>query len=89
MAARLIARLGDTGTHGGAIITSYEAVWCEGPQVAGIGDIYNCPIHGPNPIVTGSPNSTFEGRKCAHHGSVTECGALIISGATKSYVNGG
>jgi uncharacterized Zn-binding protein involved in type VI secretion len=87
--AALIARIGDPGSHGGSIATFYQAVWCEGPKAAGVGDIYACPIHGPNPIITGSPTSIFEGRFCAHHGSMTACGATIIADSTKSYVNGG
>lgn len=85
-----IARLGDTGTHGGVIITSAKRSTCEGPLVARVGDIYNCLIHGPNPIVTGSPQYTCEGALTARgngtgDSSVTACGALIISGAVKSF----
>lgn len=56
----LVVRLGDTGTHGGEVITASTRTFAEGPGVARIGDIYDCPIHGPNPIVAGS-NDTFSG----------------------------
>lgn len=85
-----IARLGDTGTHGGAISTAAAKSKCEGKMIARVTDIYDCPIHGPNPIVTGSPRYPVEGQLCARgngagESSVTACGALIISFATKSF----
>lgn len=57
---RLVVRLGDPGTHGGEVITASTKTFAEGPAVARVGDIYGCPIHGPNPIVTGSED-TFSG----------------------------
>lgn len=80
----LIARLGDTSTHGGAIITSAEKTLCEGALVAREGDILDCPIHGPNPIVEHSSKLMVEGKFVARHGDATACGAKIVSGATKS-----
>lgn len=58
---RLVVRLGDTGSHGGKIITASSKTTAEGPRIARAGDIYDCPIHGPNPIVTGSENTKDEG----------------------------
>lgn len=80
----LIARLGDTSTHGGAIITSASKTLCEGALVARETDILNCPIHGPNPIVGHSSKLMVEGLFCARHGDETACGATLISGATMS-----
>lgn len=57
---RLVIRLGDAGSHGGAVSTASTKTFAEGPGVARIGDIYDCPIHGPNPIVSGS-DDTFSG----------------------------
>lgn len=57
---RLVVRLGDAGTHGGAVVTASAKTFAEGPRVARVGDTYDCPIHGPNPIVTGS-DDTFSG----------------------------
>lgn len=82
---QLIARLGDTSTHGGAIITSAKKSKCEGKLIARVTDILDCPIHGPNKIVTGSDKFPTEGQKTARTTSLTECGASIISKATKSY----
>lgn len=81
----LIARLGDTSSHGGAIVTSASKTLCEGQLVARHTDILNCPIHGPNPIVEHSEKMLVEGLHVARHGDATACGATLISGATKSY----
>lgn len=80
-----VARLGDTGTHGGAIVTAATKTTCEGALVARLMDVYACPIHGPNPITSGSPKWTTEGQLTARTGSTTACGATIIGGATKTF----
>lgn len=79
----LIVRLGDTGTHGGSVVTSASKWKCEGALIARKGDMYLCPIHGINPIVGGSPTWKCEGADIARHGDATMCGAALISGATK------
>jgi uncharacterized Zn-binding protein involved in type VI secretion len=81
-----IARLGDTSSHGGTIITAASKTLCEGKPVARVTDMLDCPLpgHGVNPIVTGSPHYLVEGQQCARTGSVTACGATIIGGASKS-----
>lgn len=79
----LIARLGDTGTHGGQIITSASKWRCEGAFIARKGDLYDCPLHGINPIVSGSSKWKCEDADIARHGDQTQCGATIISGASK------
>lgn len=79
----LIVRLGDTGTHGGEVVTSAQKWDAEGALIARIGDIYACPLHGPNPIVEGSPKWQCEGSPIARHGDATACGATLISGASK------
>lgn len=81
----LIARLGDTSTHGGAIITSAARTLCEGALIARETDILACPIHGPNPIVGHSSKLKVEGKFCARQGDLTACGAALISGATRSF----
>lgn len=83
----LIIRLGDTADHGGAVVTAASKSLAENQRIARIGDIFNCAIHGPNPIVEGSPNTLCEGPPIARHGDHTACGAALISGATKTIVN--
>ncbi|MEN0088816.1 MAG: PAAR domain-containing protein [Pseudomonadota bacterium] len=86
--ADLIARKGDAGSHGGKITTGTPNKFCEGKQIACKGDIYDCPIHGPNPIIEGNEKLTFDGRPVAYDGAKTACGASIIAGSTKSYTRG-
>lgn len=81
----LIARLGDTSDHGGSISTSASRSKCEGKLIARQGDILDCPIHGPNPIVEHSSKLLCEGKPVARHGDATQCGATLISGAIKSF----
>lgn len=83
----LIIRLTDTSDHGGAVVTSASKSLAEGQLIARIGDILDCPLHGPNPIVEGSPNTLCEGKQVAREGDHTECGAALISGASKTIVN--
>ena len=79
----LVVRLGDTGSHGGAVTTSATKHVFEGSLCARVGDTYSCPIHGPNPIITGSPKYQCEGAPIARDGDMTACGASLISGAHK------
>lgn len=83
----LIVRLGDTGTHGGEVVTSAAKWRAEGALIARKGDLYACPIHGTNPIAEGSPAWKCEGADIARHGDRTTCGATLISGATKWVVD--
>jgi len=80
----LVIRLGDTSTHGGAVVTSAARTHYENKLAARIGDILDCPIHGPNPIVEGSAKQIVEGSPLARHGDHTACGAALISSATIS-----
>jgi uncharacterized Zn-binding protein involved in type VI secretion len=81
----LIVRKGDTGTHGGQIITGSGNVNAEGKPVARKGDTYDCPAHGPNPIVQGSGTVNANGLPVVRHGDLSGCGAAMISGATHVY----
>lgn len=74
-----VARLGDTGSHGGEIISASPNVTADGIEVARVGDIYACPIHGSNPIVTGSATVFANASNVARLGDLTECGAAITS----------
>jgi uncharacterized Zn-binding protein involved in type VI secretion len=76
-----VARLGDTGDHGGEIATGSPTGSADGSPIARIGDTYACPIHGPNPIVTGSSIYSLDGAQVARIGDSTACGAVITSGS--------
>lgn len=49
--------------------------------VARVGDTHVCPLHGPNPIVTGAPDTPVNNRPVARVGDQTACGAVILTGA--------
>jgi len=77
------ARLGDTTSHGGVIITAAIKTVVNGIPVARMGDLSSCPIpfHGVTPIVTGSLTTVTEGLPNARVGDMTGCGAVIIAGS--------
>lgn len=80
----LLIRLGDTSDHGGAVITSATKTTYEDKLVARKGDTFECPIHGPNPIIEGSGKQIVEGQPVARQGDHTACGAALISSCTRS-----
>jgi len=77
------ARIGDKGVHGGTIVTGSPNVIDEGRLSARIGDVYVCPLHGPQVIVSGSPQTIVNNRRNARISSVTSCGSVICTGAAK------
>lgn len=79
----LVIRLGDTSSHGGAVVTSSADYKSEGIFVARVDDLFSCPIHGVNPIVEGSPKHLNNSKRVARHGDHTACGAALIASATK------
>ncbi len=49
--------------------------------IARVGDTHICPIHPPNAIVSGPSYITVDGQTIATVGSMTGCGATIVTGA--------
>ena len=83
----LIARKGDSITHGGTVTGSASKSYAEGKLIARKGDSVSCSLHGGQVIVSNVATKTnCEGAKVAFHGSVVSCGAKVISGATKTIV---
>ena len=82
-----VIRVGDPGSHGGAVATGSPDTTANGLSVARVGDTYSCPIHGPNPIVTGSPDTTANGQAIARVGDQTACGATLQGGSPNTEVN--
>jgi len=83
MATRKVARLGDTSTHGGVIITTNtdETVFAEGQPIAVKGAKLQCgnSQHGIVEIVDNVAIKTFvNGKPVVLEGSVATCGAVII-----------
>ena len=76
-----IARLGDTSSHGGAIITSSQNVNANGQGVARQADTLLCPFHGPQSLVGCSGTVKANGRGVVRVGDAAACGATIVSGS--------
>lgn len=87
MAGKPVARVGDAGSHGGAITTGSSTILVNDKPMARVGDTYACPEHGPNPIVTGAPFIFGPDQLVAHVGSKTACGATITSGSPDTFVD--
>jgi uncharacterized Zn-binding protein involved in type VI secretion len=83
-----IARLGDPGSHGGGIVTASANVTANGIRCARLGDIYGCPVHGPNPIVAASRTVTANAVRLARVDDVTACGARIEAGSPNANAGG-
>ena len=77
------ARIGDTSTHGGVIISGASKMIVEGMPTSRVGDLLMCPIHGPMPLVTGAGKMIVEGVPTSRIGDLAACGAVIVSGAAK------
>lgn len=83
-----VARIGDTSSHGGEIISGSANVRANGIGVARVGDILACPIHGLRELVEGSPNVLANGAGVVRVGDHAECGAEIIEGSPNVNANG-
>ncbi|MBN3813981.1 PAAR domain-containing protein [Paraburkholderia sp. Ac-20347] len=71
------ATLGALTTHGGAVVTTVPCVTIGGIPAARVGDMMTCPMHGPA-VITRGGMGTIDGRRIAHHGSSTSCGATLV-----------
>lgn len=75
-----VARVGDPGSHGGAIGTGSPSLHADGIQVARTGDTYDCALHGPQSLI-GSATIYAESRQVVRVGDVAACGAVITAGS--------
>ena len=81
-----VARVGDAGSHGGSIVTGDLTIIVNDRPVARVGDIYMCPRHGPNPIITGAPSIFGSHLLISHVGCKTACGATIVEGSPDTFI---
>lgn len=83
-----IARQGDTSTHGGTVSVGSPNMMVNNRPVARVGDVFICPTHGPQTIVS-SPISgkTNQGKLLAVVGSNISCGAVITTGSPNTNAN--
>ncbi len=79
-----IARLGDTSSHGGQIISaSADNVMVDSLPSVVTGDQHSCPIPGHGvTALTGTSSVTVAGKKLVKIGDQAGCGAVIIKGST-------
>jgi uncharacterized Zn-binding protein involved in type VI secretion len=76
------ARLGDTSSHGGTIVSASSDTFVNGIAVARQGDLHSCPLrgHGITPL-----NSTsrvlVNGRPVVRVGDTAGCGAIVTVGS--------
>ncbi|MHB0998529.1 MAG: PAAR domain-containing protein [Armatimonadota bacterium] len=82
------ARLGDSSSHGGTIISGASRTLINGIPAARKGDLHSCPKegHGVTQIVTGSDCVDIEGSPAARVGDSTGCGAVINTGSPDTFV---
>lgn len=76
MALKKIARIGDPGSHGGALTIASTKSTINGSKIAVQGDKYNCPTHGMQ-NVTATGLLKINGKKVIRQGDLAACGATI------------
>lgn len=78
-----VARLGDSSSHGGIIISATGLATANNILIAVEGDQHSCPIHGHGitPLISIISNSDANGKKIITVGAIAGCGAVIISGS--------
>lgn len=83
-----VARLTDTHSHGGSIITGSPDHYDQGLPVARVTDQATCVLHGVVTIVTGSGQTFVNGLALARIGDSLSCGSTISSGSSQWTDNG-
>ncbi len=83
-----VARLTDSISHGGNIITASPDTILNDLPVARLTDLVNCAIHGINPIVTASSTVSVNGLGVARLGDSTACGAVIVTASPNEIAGG-
>jgi len=78
---RGVIRLGDSTSHGGAVVSATSRFFIGGIEVARVGDSCSCPKKGHSgcTIAEGDPNWVIDGLAVALEGHLTTCGAALIS----------
>lgn len=81
--ANAVARLGDSSSHGGQIITATGGATADGIQVAVEGDEHQCPIsgHGTTQLTSIVSDVDASGKRIITVGATAGCGAVINSGS--------
>lgn len=77
-----VARISDSISHGGSIITGSPDTFNENLNVARVSDKAACAIHGIVEITSGSSKTFVNNLPIARIGDSLSCGAVITSGST-------
>ncbi|NPT41791.1 PAAR domain-containing protein [Paraburkholderia sp. 1N] len=83
---RGVIRVGDGTSHGGKVVTGYDASLVMDRSIARVGDKCTCPMAGHRDcvIVEGDPNVIVGGKAVAFDGHKISCGATLISSLPSS-----
>ena len=86
---KAIATVGSISSHGGHIINCDPLTKVEGRDMAFVGSLHFCPLgdppHGITPIVKGAVKTWVNGKQVATVVAIAGCGAVIQTGAAKSF----
>ena len=80
MSLEPVCRIGDVGSHGGAVATGSPSLSADGIAVARTSDIYDCAIHGPQALI-GSAIISAEGLAVVRIGDLAACGSVMTAGS--------
>jgi uncharacterized Zn-binding protein involved in type VI secretion len=73
-----VGTAGSTSSHGGSFVAT-GLTTTNGETVLTIGDVFTCPTHGAQTVLTGSVKTRdLNGNYITYEGAVTSCGATII-----------
>ena len=82
-----ISRSGDSTSHGGVVIAITTKTYVNNILVLTIGAIHMCPIHGPNPMVTSSPDVYKENMLVCRLGDASACGGVLVTASPDTVAN--
>lgn len=82
---KAVARVGDSTSHGGKILTGHPDVIVNGFPMARVGDKVSCPKCGNNEIATGVPSVSGADHLVATVECKTACGATITTGSPDTF----
>ena len=74
----IMARLGDTTSHGGKIVEATQDLTDEGIGVALDGHLVACPRCGGRYPIIASGRRRHNGKRIAYIGDITTCGATLV-----------
>jgi uncharacterized Zn-binding protein involved in type VI secretion len=83
-----VARVTDTISHGGTIVSGSPSCFCNGLAIARLGDAVMCDLHGAQTITSASGSVFANGIGIARVGDSVSCGAVISSGSPDVYAGG-